>query len=105
VRLVTHAADRQTDLGRAGGSGLRSRADGRGFVSAPSSGVWNPDKGDWEVENRGIQPDIEVELDPEAARAGHDPQLERAVEVVMQELGKEPEAHPKRPAYPNYHAQ
>jgi tricorn protease len=76
-----------------------------GFVSAPSSGVWNPDKGEWEVENRGIQPDIEVEFDPEAVRAGHDPQLERAVEVVMQELDKNPVPHPKRPAYPNYHAQ
>jgi tricorn protease len=76
-----------------------------GFVSAPSSGVWNPDTGEWEVENRGIQPDIEVELDPEAVRSGHDPQLEKAVEVVVQELDKNPVPHPKRPAYPNYHAQ
>lgn len=76
-----------------------------GFVSAPSSGVWNPDKGEWEVENRGIQPDVEVEFDPEAVRAGHDPQLEKAVEVVMQELEQNPVPHPKRPAYPNYHAQ
>jgi len=76
-----------------------------GFVSAPSSGVWNPDKGEWEVENRGIQPDVEVELDPEAVRAGRDPQLERAVEVVMQQLDRNPVPHPKRPAYPNYHPQ
>ena len=76
-----------------------------GFVSAPSSGVWNPDTGQWEVENHGIQPDIEVELDPEAMRAGHDPQLEKAVEVVMQELEKNPVPHPERPAYPNYHTQ
>ena len=76
-----------------------------GFVSAPSSGVWNPDTGAWEVENRGIQPDIEIELDPEAMRAGHDPQLEKAVEVVVQELDQNPVPHPKRPAYPNYHAQ
>jgi tricorn protease len=76
-----------------------------GLVSAPSSGVWNPDTGQWEVENHGIQPDIEVELDPEAMRAGHDPQLEKAVEVVMQELEKNPVPRPKRPAYPNYHTQ
>jgi tricorn protease len=75
-----------------------------GFVSAPSSGVWNPDTGAWEVENHGIQPDIEVELDPEAVRAGHDPQLEKAVAIVMQELEQHPVAHPKRPAYPNYHS-
>jgi tricorn protease len=75
-----------------------------GFVSAPSSGVWNPDKGQWEVENHGIDPDVEVELDPEAVRAGHDPQLEKAVEIVMVELQKHPVPQPKRPAYPNYHA-
>jgi tricorn protease len=73
-----------------------------GFVSAPSSGVWNPN-GQWEVENRGISPDIEIEHDPELVRQGRDPQLEKAVEVVMQELEKNPVARPKRPAYPNYH--
>jgi len=73
-----------------------------GFVTAPSSGVWNPN-GQWEVENQGIAPDIEVELDPELVRQGRDPQLEKAVEVVMRELEKNPVARPKRPAYPNYH--
>ena len=73
-----------------------------GFASAPSSGVWNP-KGDWEVENRGISPDIEVEHDPELIRQGRDPQLEKAVQVVMEELKKNPVPQPKRPAYPNYH--
>ena len=73
-----------------------------GFVTAPSSGVWNPN-GQWEVENQGIAPDIEVELDPELVRQGRDPQLEKAIEVVMRELEKNPVARPKRPAYPNYH--
>jgi len=73
-----------------------------GFASAPSSGVWNPN-GEWEVENHGITPDIEVEMDPESVRNGHDPQLEKAVEVVMQELAEHPVPRPKRPAYPNYH--
>jgi tricorn protease len=73
-----------------------------GFVSAPSSAVWNPN-GQWEVENRGISPDIEVELDPELVQKGHDPQLEKAVQVVMEELNKNPVLQPHRPAYPNYH--
>ena len=38
------------------------------------------------MENRGISPDIEVEMDPKLVREGHDPQLEKAVDVVMQEL-------------------
>jgi len=71
-------------------------------VSAPSSGVWNPD-GYWDVENHGIQPDVEVELDPALTMQGHDPQLERAVEVVMEELKQHPVPHPLRPPYPNYH--
>jgi len=33
-------------------------------------------------------PDIEVALDPKAVREGHDPQLEKAVEVVLEELAK-----------------
>lgn len=85
-------------VGRAGAPDLM---DG-GIVTAPSSGVWNPN-GQWEVENHGIDPDIEVEFDPELVRSGHDPQLEKAVEVVMEELKNHPVPQPKRPAYPNYH--
>ncbi len=74
-----------------------------GFVTAPGSGVFNPMTGQWEVENIGIAPDIEVELDPEMVRQGKDPQLEKAVEVVMAELARSPLPKPKRPPYPNYH--
>jgi tricorn protease len=42
-------------------------------------------------------------MDPELVRAGHDPQLEKAVQVVMEELAAHPVPTPKRPAYPNYH--
>jgi len=102
---------RRADVGKLVGKrtwgGLVGRAaapelmDG-GFVSSPSSGVWNPN-GQWEVENHGIAPDIEVELEPELVLKGHDPQLEKAVEVVMEELKQHPLPHPHRPAYPNYH--
>jgi tricorn protease len=86
-------------VGRAGAPMLM---DG-GFVSAPSSGVYNPLSGEWEVENAGIDPDIEIEHDPELVRQGRDPQLEKAVEVVMAELQKNPPPKTRRPAYPNYH--
>ena len=85
-------------VGRAGAPQLM---DG-GFVSAPSSAVWGP-AGQWDAENVGISPDIEVEHDPELVRQGKDPQLEKAIQVVMAELEKNPVAKPKRPAYPNYH--
>ncbi|HJQ71473.1 MAG TPA: PDZ domain-containing protein [Blastocatellia bacterium] len=73
-----------------------------GFVTAPDAAIFGLE-GDWEVENRGVAPDIEVEFDPAAWRAGRDPQLERAVEVVMEDMKKNPRPQPRRPAYPNYH--
>ncbi len=72
-----------------------------GVVSTPSRGFWTP-RGDWEVENAGIAPDIEVDLDPHAVRQGHDPQLEKTVEVLLDELAKHPLPVHKKPAYPNY---
>ena len=85
-------------VGRAGAPPLM---DG-GFVTAPSSAVWGP-AGEWDAENVGIPPDIEVEHDPALVRQGKDPQLDRAIAEVMAELKKNPVAKPKRPAYPNYH--
>jgi tricorn protease len=73
-----------------------------GSVTAPRVAFYSPEGG-WEVENVGVAPDIEVELDPKAWRAGHDAQLEKAVEVVMQELAKNPRPVHRKPAYPNYY--
>jgi tricorn protease len=73
-----------------------------GFITAPRMAFWSPD-GDWDVENHGVAPDVEADLDPHAVRAGHDPQLEKAVQIVMEELKKNPLPHHKKPAYPNYH--
>ena len=81
-------------------SGFPELMDG-GVVFAPNFAVWNPN-GTFDVENRGVAPDIEVQLDPAAVRQGHDPQLEKAIEVVMQELKANPPAEYKRPPYPNY---
>jgi tricorn protease len=72
-----------------------------GNVTSPNFGFFSP-QGEWDVENHGVAPDIEVELDPKAVHAGHDPQLERAVAVALDELKKNPPPEPKRPAYPNY---
>jgi tricorn protease len=85
-------------VGRAGSPQLM---DG-GTVSAPSSAVWDPASSKWIAENVGVEPDVEVENDPESVRQGRDPQLEKAIEHVMAELAKRPAAEPKRPAFPNY---
>ena len=72
-------------------------------MTAPCVGIWNTN-GKYDVENQGVAPDFDVELDPKAFREGHDTQLQKAVEVVMQELEKHPLPQLKRPPYPNFHA-
>jgi len=73
-----------------------------GLVTAPRAAIYGLN-GQWEVENHGIPPDYDVDEDPRAWRNGHDTQLDKAIEVVMQELTAHPLPHPVRPAYPNYH--
>ncbi len=87
--------------GLVGISGYPPLMDG-GMVTAPSFAFYSPD-GTWDVENHGVAPDIEVDLDPYLVRQGIDPQLEKAVQIVMEELKKNPQKEPKRPKYPNYH--
>jgi len=73
-----------------------------GHVTSPSVGFFSP-KGEWDVENHGVDPDMVVEQDPKAVGAGHDPQLEAAVAVALRELTAHPAAQPARPPYPDYH--
>ena len=73
-----------------------------GGVTAPRWGLFNPETGEFDVENKGIPPDIEVEADPAAWRQGRDPQLEKAVAVVLDELQNHPAPPIKRPKYPVY---
>ncbi len=73
-----------------------------GYVTAPRVAIYGL-KGEWEVENRGIAPDIEVENDPASVASGHDRQLEKAVEVTLEALKKNPVVIPEHPPYPTYH--
>lgn len=73
-----------------------------GSVTAPHFAFYTPE-GQWEVENHGVTPDVEVELDPKLWREGRDLQLEKAVEWLLAELKKNPPKQYRRPAYPNYH--
>ena len=70
-----------------------------GTITAPNAAFWTPEDG-WTVENEGVPPDIEVEQTPADVIAGRDPQLEKAIEVVMAELKKNPPSATPRPAYP-----
>ncbi len=80
--------------------GFPALVDG-GAVTAPNVGFYNLSK-EWDVENHGVSPDVEVELDPAAMRAGHDPQLEKTVEILLHQLKEHPLPKYEKPAYPNY---
>lgn len=70
-----------------------------GSVTAPEFAIWSPDEGGhWTVENHGVDPDITVDNRPDLVVAGHDPQLEKAIEWIKEALKKEP-PKPKRPPY------
>lgn len=65
-------------------SGYPSLIDG-GFVTSPSFGIYDT-KGNWIIENQGTPADIDVEQTPADVIAGRDPQLERGVKELLEEL-------------------
>lgn len=86
--------------GLVGIGGYPDLIDG-GRVMAPREAIYGL-KGQWEVENHGIAPDFDVEMDPKLVREGHDPQLERAVKEAMALLEKNPPKEYPKPPYPDY---
>lgn len=78
--------------GLVGISGSAPLVDG-GFLSSPSFGIFDPKTNKWIAENTGVDPDIEVDNRPDLVAKGRDPQLERAVEYLLDQLKKSP---PKR---------
>jgi tricorn protease len=69
-----------------------------GLVTAPNLGFW--DENGFGVENEGVPPDIDVEQWPADIIAGRDPQLERAIAIVLRELEQTPANPLTRPAFP-----
>ena len=56
-----------------------------GFLVVPFFRFFTPE-GEWRVENEGVAPDIEVELEPDLVNRGKDSQLDRAIEEAMKGL-------------------
>lgn len=59
-----------------------------GQVTAPGFGIYDPFKGAWVAENTGISPDIQVDNRPDQLAKGLDPQLDRALAYLAEELKK-----------------
>ena len=69
-----------------------------GGVTAPNIAIWTEDG--FVVESVGVPPDVEVEQTPKEVIAGHDPQLEKAIELALEALEANPPVEPKRPPFP-----
>jgi tricorn protease len=69
-----------------------------GRITAPNLAFWTEDG--FRVENEGVEPDVEVEQTPREVIAGRDPQLEKAIEVILRELETSPPSAPRRPPFP-----
>jgi tricorn protease len=86
-RLGTTIGTRTWGGVQGGGAGPQL-IDG-GFARVPNLGTWAPD-GEYILENIGFTPDVEVEVFPADDFAGRDPQLERAVAILLDALRRKP---------------
>lgn len=73
-----------------------------GSITSPRIAVEGLDN-TFPVENHGVSPDVTVWQDPQLIRQGHDPQLERAVAIAMQQLEAKPLPQYQRAPWLNYH--
>ncbi len=85
--------------GLVGISGNARFVDGGSF-SVPRFGIYN-ENSQWIIEGIGVYPDIEVVDRPEQLAKGIDPGIEKAVEVLLKELEKNPPKKVKAPTPPN----
>jgi len=104
--FIEHFKDRKlgTVIGVPSWGGLVGILNGQttidnGNVQQSNNAFWGRE-GKWLVENHGADPDILVENDPASAMAGHDKQLETAIEVLMKKIKEQPFVFPEKPPYP-----
>lgn len=70
-----------------------------GSVTFPEFGLFDVN-GEWDVENYGVDPTIPIDNLPHQEIAGRDPQLEKAVEVLLQKIKEEPLEVPSIRGFP-----
>ncbi len=85
--------------GLVGISGNAEFVDG-GSLSVPRFGIYD-ENGKWIIEGLGVSPDIEVVDRPEQLAKGIDPGIEKAVEVLLEELKQNPTKKVKAPTPPD----
>lgn len=80
-------------------SGYPPLLDG-GRITSPNFGIYDLD-GNWIIENEGVAPDVFVEQTPKDLLAGRDPQLERTVKILLEEMKTYKYINVPKPRDPN----
>jgi len=79
---------------------LNRQATIDGGTVEQSNNAFYGEAGKWLIEGHGADPDIVQDNDPASAAAGHDAQLEKALEVLQKQIKEHPFTFPAKPAYP-----
>ncbi len=72
-----------------------------GFLNRPEFSRYDTEGKEWIMEGVGVEPDIFVDNDPSKEFEGIDEQLNKAIEVVKEEMKKNPLKLPPPPPYPD----
>ncbi len=88
---------KRTGGGEVGSGGGYRLLDG-GQVFIPAYGAFADGK--WIIEGVGATPDFEVDQDPVAVMSGRDPQLDKAIELLLDAIKKNPVSRPSNPPFP-----
>ncbi|SUJ15629.1 Tricorn protease homolog 1 [Sphingobacterium spiritivorum] len=79
-------------------SGYPILLDG-GRVTSPNFGIFDL-KGNYIIENEGVAPDVFVEQTPKEVLQGRDPQLEKTIQILLEEMKTYPYQQMRKPADP-----
>lgn len=72
-----------------------------GFLNRPEFASYDLAGKQWVIEGHGVDPDIWVDNDPAKEFAGEDQQLDKAIEVILEELKTKEQTLPAIPPYPD----
>lgn len=72
-----------------------------GYLNRPEFSRYDVDGKEWVMEGTGVEPDIFVDNDPAREFSGIDDQLNKAIELIKEELKKNPVKLPPPPPYPD----
>ena len=72
-----------------------------GFLNKPEFSRYDIEGKTWIMEGHGVDPDIVVDNDPAKEYAGDDQQLDKAIQVILDQMKTQPGTLPPHPPYPD----